>query len=61
MSITSDLIRGHTDTIILASLMGGDSYGYKIIKTFSSKPIISMNLRRQLFTQLSSVLRNPVV
>lgn len=32
MSITSDLIRGHTDTIILASLMQGDSYGYKINK-----------------------------
>ena len=32
MSITYDLIRGHTDTIILASLMDGDSYGYKINK-----------------------------
>ena len=30
MSITADLIRGHTDTIILASLMNGDSYGYRI-------------------------------
>lgn len=30
MSIASDLIRGHTDTIILAQLMRGDSYGYKI-------------------------------
>lgn len=30
MSITSDLIRGHTDTIILAALMKGDNYGYKI-------------------------------
>lgn len=30
MSITSDLIRGHTDAIILAALIGGDSYGYKI-------------------------------
>lgn len=32
MSITSDLIRGHTDTIILGSLIRGDSYGYKINK-----------------------------
>lgn len=32
LSITSDLIRGHTDTIILASLIDGDSYGYKINK-----------------------------
>lgn len=33
MSITADLIRGHTDTIILAALMGADSYGYRINRT----------------------------
>ena len=33
MSITSDLIRGHTDTIILAHLMKKDSYGYEINKS----------------------------
>lgn len=32
MSIASDLIRGHTDTIILSLLTGGDSYGYRINK-----------------------------
>lgn len=32
MSITADLIRGHTETIILALLMQGDSYGYRINK-----------------------------
>jgi DNA-binding PadR family transcriptional regulator len=32
MSITSDLIRGHTETIILAQLSQGDSYGYQINK-----------------------------
>lgn len=37
MSITSDLIRGHTDTIILASLIRNDSYGYKINKDIQSK------------------------
>ena len=30
MSITADLIRGHTDTIILAALLQEDSYGYRI-------------------------------
>ena len=30
MSIAADLIRGHTDTIILAALLKGDSYGYRI-------------------------------
>lgn len=33
MAIASDLIRGHTDTIILAALMNGDNYGYKINRT----------------------------
>lgn len=33
MSIASDLIRGHTDTIILAHLMKKDSYGYEINKS----------------------------
>lgn len=39
MSIAGDLIRGHTDAIILARLMKSDSYGYeinKIISTLSS-------------------------
>lgn len=30
ISITADLIRGHTETIILAALAQGDSYGYSI-------------------------------
>ena len=32
MSITADIIRGHTDTIILAKLIERDSYGYEINK-----------------------------
>lgn len=35
MSIAGDLIRGHTDAIILARLLKGDSYGYEINKTVS--------------------------
>ncbi|KUO50000.1 MAG: PadR family transcriptional regulator [Desulfitibacter sp. BRH_c19] len=30
--ISSDLLRGHTDTIILKLLKGGDKYGYEISK-----------------------------
>lgn len=37
MSITSDMIRGHTDTIILAQLMTGDSYGYQINRAIELK------------------------
>ena len=30
--ISSDLLRGHTDTIILKLLLDGDKYGYEITK-----------------------------
>ena len=30
--MTSDLLRGHTDTIILNLLLSGDKYGYEITK-----------------------------
>ena len=36
MSIAGDLIRGHTEAIILARLLRGDSYGYEINKAVSS-------------------------
>lgn len=32
MSISSDTLRSHTDTIILTQLMRGDNYGYEINK-----------------------------
>jgi DNA-binding PadR family transcriptional regulator len=35
--VASDLIRGNTDTIILAHLMKKDSYGYEINKNISTK------------------------
>ena len=31
-TISADLLRGHTDTIILKLLMDGDKYGYEISK-----------------------------
>lgn len=36
MSIASDIIRGHTDTIILAHLVRHDSYGYEINKSIQT-------------------------
>ena len=36
MSIAGDLIRGHTDAVILACLLRSDSYGYEINKTIST-------------------------
>ncbi|MEK4028239.1 MULTISPECIES: PadR family transcriptional regulator [Bacillaceae] len=35
--ISSDLIRGHTDTIVLGILKEGDSYGYEIYKKIIEK------------------------
>ena len=37
MSITSDLLRGHTETIILKLLIQKDSYGYEINKSIQEK------------------------
>ncbi len=34
--LSSDLLRGHTDTIILKLLMSGDKYGYEISKLIHS-------------------------
>ena len=36
MSVAGDLIRGHTDAIILARLLQSDSYGYEINKMISN-------------------------
>ncbi|MBR5390332.1 MAG: PadR family transcriptional regulator [Clostridia bacterium] len=37
MSITSDIIRGHTETMILAQLLEHDSYGYEINKSIRDR------------------------
>ena len=36
MTIRADVLRGHTDAVILAQLMRRDSYGYEINKTRAS-------------------------
>ena len=37
MSITSDILRGHTEAIILSHLLEQDSYGYQINKEIMKK------------------------
>ena len=32
-AFSADLLRGHTDTIVLSTLHGGDRYGFEIYKT----------------------------
>lgn len=53
--ITSDLLRGHTDTIILALLMDGDKYGYEIAKLIYEKSVHSYQLNEA--TMYSSLKR----
>ena len=36
MTIRADVLRGHTDAVILAQLMRRDSYGYEINKTIEA-------------------------
>lgn len=36
MFVVSDIIRGYTDTILLAQLIKGDTYGYEINKNIQS-------------------------
>lgn len=36
MALSSDMFRGHTETIILKILTQGDSYGYEITKAISA-------------------------
>jgi DNA-binding PadR family transcriptional regulator len=45
MSITADLIRGNTDTIILAQLYHHDSYGYEINKNIKNTTDSSYELK----------------
>ncbi len=45
MSITSDVIRGHTEPIILAHLIEKDSYGYQINKEIMDKTNHSYELK----------------
>jgi PadR family transcriptional regulator PadR len=53
--ISSDLLRGHTDTIILKLLMDGDKYGYEISKLIQTNSDSEYELKEA--TMYSSVRR----
>jgi len=51
--ISSDLIRGNIDTIILCILYDGDNYGYEIIKSITKKSDGKYELKEpSLYTSL---------
>jgi PadR family transcriptional regulator PadR len=53
--ISSDLLRGHTDTIILKLLMDGDKYGYEISKLIQTNSSAEYELKEA--TMYSSLKR----
>ena len=53
--ISSDLLRGHTDTMILKLLMDGDKYGYEISKLIASNSTGEYELKEA--TMYSSLKR----
>lgn len=53
--ITSDLLRGHTDTMILRLLSEGDRYGYEIVKLIAERSGSEYELKEA--TMYSSVRR----
>jgi DNA-binding PadR family transcriptional regulator len=44
-NIASDLLRGHTDTVVLSILAKGDNYGYEIRRTIVDKTDGSFELK----------------
>ncbi len=61
-SISSDLIRGHIDTIILKVLLDGDSYGYEIIKSISQKSNKEYELKEpSLYTSLKRLEKGNLI
>ena len=53
--ITSDLLRGHTDTMILRLLSETDRYGYEIVKLIAERSVGEYELKEA--TMYSSVGR----
>lgn len=53
--ITSDLLRGHTDTMILRLLSEADRYGYEIVKLIAERSAGEYELKEA--TMYSSVRR----
>ncbi len=53
--VSSDLLRGHTDTMILKLLMSGDKYGYEISKLIHANSNNEYELKES--TMFSSLKR----
>lgn len=62
MSVSSDLIRGHIDTIILRVLYEADNYGYEIIKSIKRNSNGLYELKEpSLYTSLKRLEKGKMV
>ncbi|WP_141432075.1 PadR family transcriptional regulator [Bacillus sp. 03113] len=60
--ISSDLIRGHIDTMILRLLINGDSYGYEIIKSIFERSNGRFELKEpSLYTSLKRLEKQKLI
>lgn len=60
--ISSDLIRGHIDTIILRILIEGDNYGYEIIKSIFEQSGSRFELKEpSLYTSLKRLEKQKLI
>jgi len=61
-NISSDLIRGHIDTIILKVLLDSDNYGYEIIKSIFKKSDNEYELKEpSLYTSLKRLEKDKLI
>lgn len=61
-NVSSDLIRGHIDTIILKILQESDNYGYEIIKTIFKKTGGEYELKEpSLYTSLKRLEKDKLI
>lgn len=60
--VTSDLIRGNIDAIILCVLADGDSYGYEILKCVAHKSLGDYEMKEpSLYTSLKRLEKSSLV
>jgi len=59
MNISSDIIRGYNDTIILSTLLSEDSYGYEIAQTIEESTEGKYQIKETtLYSCINRLLKN---
>lgn len=62
MSYSSEILRGHTETIILAILIKKDSYGYEIMKNIIERSKGLINIKdATIYTAIKRMEKNKLI